>query len=94
MNRNDLHYARITDIAGLLERRELSPVELTRHMLERISVLDSQLNSYQTVMAEQAMDAAEKAIKIESLNLKKTAEDVGAKLHEEKECADNDQDVG
>jgi amidase len=61
MNRNDLHYARITDIAGLLERRELSPVELTGHMLERISVLDSQLNSYQTVMAEQAMDAAAKA---------------------------------
>ena len=39
-------------------------------------------------------DAAEKAIKIESLNLKKPAEDVEAKLHEEKECADNDQDVG
>ena len=61
MNRDDLHYARITDIAGLLERRELSPVELTEHMLERISALDSQLNSYQTVMAEQAMDAAAKA---------------------------------
>ena len=26
--------------------------------------------------------------------LKKPAEDVEAKLHEEKECADNDQDVG
>ena len=39
-------------------------------------------------------DAAEKAIKIESLNVKKPAEDVEAKLHEEKECADNDQDVG
>ena len=61
MNRNDLHYARITDIAGLLERRELSPVELTGHMLERISTLDSQLNSYQTVVAERAMDAAAKA---------------------------------
>ena len=51
MNGNELHYARITDIAGLLERRELSPVELTRHMLDRISLLDRQLNSYQTVMA-------------------------------------------
>jgi amidase len=30
-------------------------------MLDRISALDSQLNSYQTVMAEQAMDAAAKA---------------------------------
>ena len=39
-------------------------------------------------------DTAEKAMKIESLNLKKPAEDVEAKLHEEKECADNDQDVG
>ena len=39
-------------------------------------------------------NAAEKAIKIESLNLKKPAEDVEAKLHEEKECADNDQDMG
>ena len=61
MNGNELHYARITDIAGLLERRELSPVELTRHMLDRISLLDRQLNSYQTVMAEQAMAAAAKA---------------------------------
>jgi amidase len=61
MDRNDLHYARITDIAGLLERRELSPLELTDHILQRISVLDSQLNSYQTVMAEQAMNAAVKA---------------------------------
>ena len=61
MNNDDLHYARITDIAGLLEHRELSPVELTTHMLERISALDSQLNSYQTVMAEQAMAAAKKA---------------------------------
>ena len=61
MNSNDVHYARISDIARLLEHRELSPVELTRHILERISALDSQLNSYQTVMAEQAMDAAAKA---------------------------------
>ncbi len=61
MNNSDLHYARITDIAGLLERRELSPVELTKHMLERISALDSQLNSYQTVMAGQALEAAAKA---------------------------------
>ncbi len=61
MHSNDLHYARITDIARLIQRRELSPVELTGHMLERISALDSQLNSYQTVMAEQAIEAAAKA---------------------------------
>jgi amidase len=61
MYSNDLHYARITDIAGLIERRELSPVELTGYMLERISALDGQLNSYQTVLAEQAMAAAAKA---------------------------------
>jgi len=61
MSTSDLHYARITDIAGLMARGELSPVELTAHMLERISVLDGQLNSYQTVMAEQAMAAAAKA---------------------------------
>jgi amidase len=61
MTSNDLHYARITDIAGLLERRELSPVELTQHMLDRISALDGQLHGYQTVMAEQAMEAAAKA---------------------------------
>lgn len=61
MNKPDLHYARITDVAELLKCRELSPVELTKHMLERISKLDTQLNSYQTVMAEQAMAAAAKA---------------------------------
>jgi amidase len=56
-----LHYLTLRDVARLIERRELSPVELTRTMLTRIDALDPQLHSYQTVMREQALAAARTA---------------------------------
>jgi aspartyl-tRNA(Asn)/glutamyl-tRNA(Gln) amidotransferase subunit A len=40
--------------AGLIESRELSPVELTDVSLERIEKLDGKLNAFITVMAEEA----------------------------------------
>jgi aspartyl-tRNA(Asn)/glutamyl-tRNA(Gln) amidotransferase subunit A len=58
---DDLHWLAIGELAPLLERRELSPVELTRHYLERIQRLDGQLNSYQRVMPEAAETAARQA---------------------------------
>ena len=58
-----LHELGIAELAPLLQRRELGPVELTRHYLERIDRLDgsNQLNSYLRVMPEAAQAAARQA---------------------------------
>jgi aspartyl-tRNA(Asn)/glutamyl-tRNA(Gln) amidotransferase subunit A len=47
--------------ARLIERRELSPVELVRRSLERIERFDSVLRAYITVCADEAMAAAREA---------------------------------
>ena len=56
-----LHYQTITEVAGRLASREISPVELTRTILDRIAALDGELKSYATVMAEPAMASARAA---------------------------------
>src|SRR5262249_46247538 len=61
MNDSDLCYCGAVEVAGLLRRREVSPVELTRAVLRRIERIDSQLNSYITVTAESALASAKKA---------------------------------
>lgn len=58
---DDLHYKGIREVAGLIESREISPLELTRLMLNRIESLDSQLKSYATVTAERALASARRA---------------------------------
>src|SRR5690349_3163099 len=47
--------------ARLIERRELSPVELVRRSLERIERFDPVLRAYITVCADEAMAAARTA---------------------------------
>ena len=54
----NLHHLTIREAAGLLQRQELSPVELTRAFLERIEATDSQLHSFITVLPEQALAGA------------------------------------
>ena len=56
-----LHYQTISEVGARLRSRELSPVELTQAILERISVLDGELKSYATVMADSAMASARAA---------------------------------
>ena len=51
----------ITEIADEIVSKQLSPVDVTSAMLERIDQLDGQLKSYATVIAEQAMAAAQAA---------------------------------
>jgi len=53
----------ITRLAPLIRRRKLSPVELTRFLLERIEKLGSGLNAYITITADQAMAQARQAEK-------------------------------
>src|SRR5579863_6122527 len=51
----------IAEAARLIERRELSPVELVESRLDRIARLDRKLNSFIRVLAEEARSAARTA---------------------------------
>ena len=57
----NLHYLTITELAPMIERREVSPVEVTEHMLRRIERLDGKLKSYATVTGDLAMSQAKQA---------------------------------
>ena len=57
----DLAYYSLLEVASLIQKRELSPVELTRHMLDRIDAVDGQLHSYRTVLADRALEQARMA---------------------------------
>ena len=56
-----MHNQTIAELSAALQRGDFSSVELTRHMLQRISAHDDALNSFITVTAEQAMAQAEAA---------------------------------
>ncbi len=55
---SDLHFRSLTDVAALVARRQISSVELTQRILNRIETLDRTLKSYATVMTDQALAAA------------------------------------
>ena len=58
---DSIHFASISKVADLLQRKEISAVELTEFMLNRIEALDANLKSYATICADHAMEAAIKA---------------------------------
>jgi amidase len=53
-----LHFLGLQEVAQQLASRQLSPVALTRHMLDRIAAVEPRLSSYATLMADQATAAA------------------------------------
>jgi aspartyl-tRNA(Asn)/glutamyl-tRNA(Gln) amidotransferase subunit A len=57
------HSLIIENLAPLIQRKKLSPVELTRFLLDRIQRLQPSINAYITVTAELAMAQARKAEK-------------------------------
>ena len=57
----DLHYLDLSELAGALRVRDLSPVEVTRAQLDRIAGIDRSLNAYALVLAEDALDQARAA---------------------------------
>lgn len=57
----DLPFANITELADAYKTRKVSPVEVTKLILDRIEKLDSRLHSYVTVTADIAMAQARKA---------------------------------
>jgi amidase len=57
----ELHYESLDEVARRLKARELSSVEVTRTLLDRIERLDGRLRSYATVTSERALrDASER----------------------------------
>ncbi|WP_176590829.1 amidase [Sphingobium sp. EM0848] len=61
MIRNDLHYADLATIGGMLRRREISAVELMAHMLERIARLDPLLHGFAFLDTDAALEQARAA---------------------------------
>jgi len=57
----DPHWLSIAEAAQMIERRELSPVDLVDACLERVEALDGRLNAFITVLAAEARVAAREA---------------------------------
>ena len=53
-----LHCLTIAEAARRLETKDLSPVELVEALLDRIQLLNPQLDAFVTLMGEQALDTA------------------------------------
>ena len=58
MQTNELHYLTVSAAASLIESGQLSPVELVEAHLERIEQTDERLNSFVTLLADEARSAA------------------------------------
>ena len=56
-----LYYLSIHEAQQLIASRKLSPVELTRAVLDRIDAIDGKLHAYINVMADSAMSEARAA---------------------------------
>src|SRR5262245_61623421 len=61
MDATDLCYTPATELAALIRGKTLSPVELTRAVLERIERVNPAVNAFCTVTADLAMAAARRA---------------------------------
>jgi amidase len=51
----EAHWLTLTEAAELIRSREMSPVELTTKMLDRVAALDGTLHAYITLTADRAM---------------------------------------
>lgn len=58
---DEFHYKTISELAPLIESRVLSPVELTKAILDRIERLDGSLKTYATITPELALQQARQA---------------------------------
>ena len=56
-----LYYLTIHEAQQLIRERKLSPVELTKSVLDRIAEVDGRLHAYINLMADGAMAAARAA---------------------------------
>jgi amidase len=61
MSGSPLYFLTISELAGLIREKQVSPVEVTEAILSRIEALDGRYSNYATVMADHAMDSAQRA---------------------------------
>jgi len=61
MTDTDLAFASIEEVARLYRKRKVSPVEVTKLMLDRIEQLNPKINAYITVTSELALAQAKRA---------------------------------
>src|SRR5438874_4242873 len=58
---DELAFLTIAEAARLIERKQLSPVELATALIRRTEALDPQINAYLLLTAERALDQARQA---------------------------------
>ncbi len=61
MPANELHYLSAWELSGLIRSREISPVDVVEACLARIEATEPTLNSFITLLPEQARAAAQRA---------------------------------
>src|SRR5262245_25773859 len=61
MEKENLCYLPAVELASRIRRKDLSPVEVVRTVLERIEALEPKLNAFATLCADQAMEEARRA---------------------------------
>ena len=66
--KDQIHYFSIDQIKQLYETNEVTPLEVTEHMFERIDLLDSKFQSFATLMKESALKTAEDISKTSAEN--------------------------
>jgi len=61
MSTDDICYRGVHDLAGHVQRREISPVEIVDAYLQRIEALNPRLSAYLTLTADSAREEALRA---------------------------------
>jgi Asp-tRNA(Asn)/Glu-tRNA(Gln) amidotransferase A subunit family amidase len=59
MDRTDIPYISVIELAELIRKREVSPIEAVEAYLERIESLNGKLNAFLTVCRDEALEAAQ-----------------------------------
>ena len=60
----ELPFLTIREVSELIRKKEVSPVELTQTILKRIEEVEGKLNSYITVLSDEALRSAKEAEKL------------------------------
>jgi aspartyl-tRNA(Asn)/glutamyl-tRNA(Gln) amidotransferase subunit A len=61
MNQSDIPFLSVAELAGFIERKEVTPVDAVEAYLERIEDINPKLNAFITVLKEQALEEAASA---------------------------------
>jgi len=61
MNKNDICFTSATDLARLIKKREISPVEIMDAIIMRIDQYNALINAFSDLCLDNALKAAKKA---------------------------------